>query len=94
MVGKSDFNENPVVSPVLDLDFGLRLRVCQFRSKLDRTSTTQGRPISSGTIKTAQSLIYRTRKSPLKEILGDLFSRQKETFFKGEGHQRLISTNK
>ena len=26
-VGKSDFNENPVVSP--DLDFGLRLRVCQ-----------------------------------------------------------------
>ena len=24
---KSDFNENPVVS--LDLDFGLRLRVCQ-----------------------------------------------------------------
>ena len=27
MVGKSDFNENPVVS--LDLDFGLRLRVCQ-----------------------------------------------------------------
>ena len=28
MVGKSDFNENPVVS--LDLDFRLRLRVCQF----------------------------------------------------------------
>ena len=28
MVRKSDFNENPVVS--LDLDFGLRLRVCQF----------------------------------------------------------------
>ena len=28
VVGKSDFNENPVVS--LDLDFGLRLRVCQF----------------------------------------------------------------
>ena len=27
MVGKSDFNENPVVS--LDLDFGLRLKVCQ-----------------------------------------------------------------
>ena len=27
VVGKSDFNENPVVS--LDLDFGLRLRVCQ-----------------------------------------------------------------
>ena len=27
LVGKSDFNENPVVS--LDLDFGLRLRVCQ-----------------------------------------------------------------
>ena len=30
LVGKSDFNENPVVSPDLDLDFGLRLRVCQF----------------------------------------------------------------
>ena len=29
VVGKSDFNENPVVSPDLDLDFGLRLRVCQ-----------------------------------------------------------------
>ena len=28
-VGKSDFNESPVVSPDLDLDFGLRLRVCQ-----------------------------------------------------------------
>ena len=27
VVGKSDLNENPVVS--LDLDFGLRLRVCQ-----------------------------------------------------------------
>ena len=25
VVGKSDFNENPVVSPDLDLDFGLRL---------------------------------------------------------------------
>ena len=31
LVGKSDFNENPVVSPDLDLDFGLRLRVCQFQ---------------------------------------------------------------
>ena len=30
MVGKSDFNENPVVSLDLDLDFGLRLRVCQY----------------------------------------------------------------
>ena len=31
MVGKSDFNENPVVSLDLDLDldFGLRTRVCQ-----------------------------------------------------------------
>ena len=29
VVGKSDFNENPVVSLDLDLDFGLRLRVCQ-----------------------------------------------------------------
>ena len=31
MVGKSDFNENPVISLDLDLDldFGLRLRVCQ-----------------------------------------------------------------
>ena len=32
LVGKSDFNENPVVSPDLDLDFGLRLRVCQNES--------------------------------------------------------------
>ena len=31
VVGKSDFNENPVVSLDLDLDFGLRLRVCQKR---------------------------------------------------------------
>ena len=31
-VGKSDFNENPVVNPDLDLDFGLRLRVCQNNS--------------------------------------------------------------
>ena len=31
VVGKSDFNENPVVS--LDLDFGLRLRVCQNLTK-------------------------------------------------------------
>ena len=31
MVGKSDFNEIPVVSPDLDLDFGLPLRVCQKR---------------------------------------------------------------
>ena len=31
VVGKSDFNENPVVSLdlELDLDFGLRLKVCQ-----------------------------------------------------------------
>ena len=29
VVGKSDFNENPVVCLDLDLDFGLRLRVCQ-----------------------------------------------------------------
>ena len=32
MVGKSDFNENPVVSLDLDLDFGLGLRVCQYKS--------------------------------------------------------------
>ena len=29
VVGKSDFNENPVISLDLDLDLGLRLRVCQ-----------------------------------------------------------------
>ena len=29
MVGKSDFNENPIVSLDFDFDFGLRLRVCQ-----------------------------------------------------------------
>ena len=39
MVGKSDFNENPVVSLGLDLDFGLRLRVCQW-SENNRKSTT------------------------------------------------------
>ena len=33
VVGKSDFNENPVVSLDLDLDFGLRLRVCQKKIK-------------------------------------------------------------
>ena len=33
MVGKSDFNENPVVSLDLDLDFGLRLRICQYNSE-------------------------------------------------------------
>jgi len=32
VVGKSDFNENPVVSLDLDLDFGLRLRGCQHNS--------------------------------------------------------------
>ena len=30
MVGKSYFNENSVVCLDLDLDFGLRLRVCQY----------------------------------------------------------------
>ena len=30
VVGKSDFDENPVVSLDLDLDFGLRLRVYQY----------------------------------------------------------------
>ena len=30
VVGKSDFNENPFVSLGLDLDYGLRLRVCQY----------------------------------------------------------------
>ena len=41
VVGKSDFNENPVVSVALDLDFGLRLRVCQFIFKqLFQTSTS------------------------------------------------------
>ena len=34
VVGKSDFNVNPVVS--LDLDFGLRLRVCQFQIIIGR----------------------------------------------------------
>ena len=37
MVGKSDFNENPVVSLDLDLDSGLRLRVCQYVKGLDIT---------------------------------------------------------
>ena len=29
VVGKSDFNENPVLSLDLGLEFGLRFRVCQ-----------------------------------------------------------------
>ena len=29
LVGNSDFNENPVVSLDLEMDLGLRLRVCQ-----------------------------------------------------------------
>ena len=41
MVGKSDFNENPVVSPDLDLDFGLRLRVCQLTFALFASFTFQ-----------------------------------------------------
>ena len=32
MVGNFDFNENPVVSLDLDLNFGLRLRVCHFNN--------------------------------------------------------------
>ena len=39
VVGKSDFNENPVVSPDLDMDFGLRLRVCQYDICLSPNST-------------------------------------------------------
>ena len=35
LVGKSDFNENPAVS--LELDFGLRLRVCQNSHKWKET---------------------------------------------------------
>ena len=37
--GKSDFNENPVVS--LDLDFGLRLRVCQKKTNSASSSKTK-----------------------------------------------------
>ena len=40
VVGKSDFNENPVVSLELDLDFGLRLRVCQFLLVLMKTKNS------------------------------------------------------
>ena len=39
MVGKSDFNENPVVSLDLDLDFGFRLRVCQYNWKTEEEVT-------------------------------------------------------
>ena len=38
VVGKSDFNENPVVSLDLDLDFGLRLRVCQLQTRIMLTN--------------------------------------------------------
>ena len=36
VVRKSDFNENSVVSPDLDLDFGLRLRVSQLNMLLEK----------------------------------------------------------
>ena len=36
VVGKSDSNESPVVSLDLNLDFGLRLRVCQFQIIIGR----------------------------------------------------------
>ena len=35
MGGELDFNENPVVSLDLDLDFGLGLRVCQYEDNLE-----------------------------------------------------------
>ena len=41
--GKTDFNVNPVVS--LDLDFGLRLRVCQFRLRHFDADHTLSSPI-------------------------------------------------
>ena len=34
VVGKSNFNENLVVILVLDLDFGVPLRVCQFYRRM------------------------------------------------------------
>ena len=40
MVGNSDFNENPVISLDWDLDFGLRLRVCQLLQQCFRTSVS------------------------------------------------------
>ena len=36
VVGKSDFNENPVVSLDLDLDFRLQLRLCQKQQNKDK----------------------------------------------------------
>ena len=45
-VGKSDFNENPVVGLDLDLDFGLRLRVCQQPYKDDYKKMNTTRPVT------------------------------------------------
>ena len=39
VVGKSDFNENLVVSLDLDLVFGLQLRVCQQKKKTGKKAT-------------------------------------------------------
>ena len=39
VTGKSDFNENPVVSLDLDLDFGLQLRVCQLICQIRQDDT-------------------------------------------------------
>ena len=42
VAGKSNFNENPVVSLDLDLDFGLRIRVCQYLVYLSCRVTPDG----------------------------------------------------
>ena len=39
VVGKFDFNENPVLSLDLGLEFGLRFRVCQKDFCFDRANT-------------------------------------------------------
>ena len=54
MVGKSNFNENLVVSLDLDLDFGLPLRDCQFKVRNNaanihsQTKTTQNESLKYG----------------------------------------------
>ena len=80
MVGKSDFNENPVVSPDLDLDFGLRLRVCQ---KFENVSADQILNLSTEYLDPSRALwlmkdyancvINNTKSTCVKDLMENLF---------------------
>ena len=65
VVGKSDFNENPVVSPDLDLDFGLRLMVCQ----KFKASEMQRRPLHIGYL-LWKAFFPRSATAPMPVLAG------------------------